>query len=136
MDAGWGDWVGGVGGEQLQAVADVVAEVGHVDVGESGWVRFEFAEGGGEEAGGAEGIFAVKVVEGDGDLDEALQEGFLGLGGVEPDGFPVFVGGEEVGFVVVAQALGERALGPIECHGNECIEDGKCRNGTSWGSGG
>ena len=37
-----------------------------------GGVGFEFAQGGGEEAGGAEGVVAAEVVEGDGDLDERL----------------------------------------------------------------
>ena len=96
--------------------ADVVAEEGDVEGGEVGWVGFEFAEGGGEQAGGAEGVRALQVVEGDGDLDEALEEGFFGLRGGEPDALPGFVGGEELSGVVVAEALGERALGPVEGH--------------------
>jgi len=116
MDAGRGGLVGGIGVERVQAVADVVAEEGGVDAAEGGGVGFEFAEGGGEEAGGAERVRALEVVEGYGDLDEALQEGLFGLRGSEPDGFPGFVGGEEVGGAVVAQALGERAVGPVEGH--------------------
>jgi hypothetical protein len=40
------------------------------------------------------------------------------------------VGGEELSGVVVAQALGEGALGPVEGHGNECIEVRRCCHDT------
>jgi hypothetical protein len=111
LDAGWGL----VRVEGLQALADVVAEESDVDGAEVGGVGFEFAEGGVEEARGAEGIVALKVVEGDCDLNEGLQEELFGLGGVEPDALPCFVRGKEVGGVVVVEALGEWALGPVEC---------------------
>jgi len=116
MDAGRGGLVGGIGVERVQAVADVVAEEGGVDAAEGGGVGFEFAEGGGEEAGGAERVRALEVVEGDSDLDEALQEGLFGLRGSEPEGFPGFVGGKEFSSIVVPEALGERAVGPVEGH--------------------
>ena len=118
VDAGWRKWGGGVGGEGLEAGADVVAEGGGGDAAEVGRVGREFAEGGGEETGGAEGVRALEVVEGDGDLDESLEEELFGLRGVEPDALPGFVGGEEFGGVVVAEALGERAVGPVEGHGD------------------
>ena len=56
------------------------------------------------------------MVEGDGDLDEGLQEELFGLRGGEPDGFPGFVGGEVSAGVVLAEAFGERAVGPVEGH--------------------
>jgi hypothetical protein len=74
-------------------------------------------EGGGEEAGGSDEVVALKVMEGDGDLDEGLEEELFGLGRGEPDALPGFVGGEELGGVVVAQALGEWAVRPVEGHG-------------------
>ena len=107
---GWG------GGEGVEAGADVVAEERDVDGGEVGWVGFELAEGGGKQAGGTEGIVALEVVEGDGDLNEGLEEELFGLRGGEPDGLPGFVGGEESTGVVLAEAFGERAVGPVEGH--------------------
>jgi hypothetical protein len=76
-------------------------------------------ERGGEEAGGAQEVIAAEVVEGDGGLDEGLEEELFGLRGVEPDALPGFVGGEVFGGVVVAEAFGERASGPVEAH---CVE--------------
>ena len=52
----------------------------------------------------------------DGGLDEGLEEEFFGLGRGEPDGLPGFVSGEEFGGVVVVEAVGERAVGPVEGH--------------------
>jgi hypothetical protein len=100
----------------FEALVDIVAELGDVDVGEVGWVGFELAESGGEEAGGAEAVLAAEVMHGDGGLDEGLQEELFGLGGGEPDALPGFVGGEEFGGVVVVEAVGERAVGPVEGH--------------------
>lgn len=57
---------------------------------------------------------ALEVVEGGGDLDQSLQEVFLGLAKGEPDGFPVLVGEEELAAVIAGEALGERAASPIE----------------------
>jgi len=107
-----------VGGEGVEVGAEVVAEEGDVEGGEVGWVGREFGKGGGEQAGGAEGVRAAEVVEGDGDLDEGLEEELFRLRGGEPDGFPGFVGGEVFGGVVVAEAGGERAVGPVEGHGD------------------
>ena len=92
VDAGPREWDGSVSGKVLQAGADVVAEELDVEAGEVRYVGLEFAQGGGEEAGRAEGVVAAEVVEGDSDLNEALQEGFFRLGGVEPDAFPGFMG--------------------------------------------
>jgi hypothetical protein len=123
VDAGWGELGGrGVGGEGVEAVADVVAEEGDVEGGEVGWVGLEFAEGGGEEAGGAEGVRALEVVEGDGDLYEGLQEELFGFGRGEPDALPVFVGGEVFSGVVVVEAFGEGAVRPVKGHGRSLAE--------------
>ncbi len=89
-----------IGAEEFEAGADVVAKEGDVEVGEGGWVGFELAESRSEEAGGAEEVVAAEVVEGDGGLDEGLEEELFGLGRSEPDAFPGFVGVEEVGGVV------------------------------------
>lgn len=97
--------------------ADVVAEESDVERGEGWSVGFEFAQGCGEQAGGAEVVVAMKVVEGDGDLDEALEEDFFGLRGGEPDTLPGLVSLEELAGAVEAEAFCEGALGPVEGHG-------------------
>lgn len=117
MDAGRGELGGGISGEGVEAGADVFAEGAGRDAAEGGGVGFEFAEGGSEEAGGAEAVVALEVVKGDGDLDEALQESLLGLRGGEPHTLPGFVGGEEFSGVVMAEAFRERAVGPVESNG-------------------
>lgn len=110
LDGGWGC------GEGMEAVADVVAEEVDGDAAKCGRVGLEFAQGGGQEAGGAQGVLALEVMEGDGDLDEALQECLFGLRCEEPDALPGFVGFEEACSVVVAQAFCERAVDPVEGH--------------------
>jgi hypothetical protein len=100
---------------------DVAEEENDVEVGEVGRVGIEFVQGGGEQAGRAEGVVAAEVMHGYGDLNEGLEEEFFGLRRDEPDGLPVLVRGEELGCVVAAQAFGQGAVGPIECHGDECI---------------
>jgi hypothetical protein len=55
---------------------------------------------------GAEEVVAALVLEGCGDLDEALQERLVGGGSGEPDGFPGLVGGEVFGCVIAAQTFG------------------------------
>lgn len=105
-----------VGAKEFEAGADVVAEEGDVEVGEGGRVGFELAKGGGEEAGGTEEVAAAEVVEGYGGLDEGLEEELFGLGSGEPDTLPGLVRVEEVCGVVEAQAFGEGAVGPVECH--------------------
>jgi hypothetical protein len=70
------------------------------------WVGVEAAERVGEEAMGAEEVVAALVLEGCGDLDEALQERLVGGGSGEPDGFPGLVGGEVFGCVIAAQTFG------------------------------
>ena len=75
MDSGGGELsAGGVGGEGVQVGTVVVAEERDGDLAEIGWVGFELAEGGGQEASGADGVVALEVVMGDGDLDEGLEE--------------------------------------------------------------
>jgi hypothetical protein len=59
----------------------------------------------------------MEVVEGDGDLDEALEEELLGLRGGEPDALPGLVGFEELAGAVEAEAFCEGAVGPVEGHG-------------------
>ena len=43
------------------------------------------------------------------------------VAGREPDALPGFVGFEEAGSVVVAEAFGERAVGPVEGHERSSI---------------
>jgi len=108
-----------VSGEKLNAFTDVAPQQGDVERREVAWVRLELAEGGGKQPAGPERVRALKVVEGDGDLDQALEEQLLRLRGGEPDAFPGFVRGEELAGVVMTQPLGERAVDPIEGHGTE-----------------
>lgn len=49
----------------------------------------------------------MMVVEGSGNLNDALEEGLVGLGCNEPDGFPGFVGVPEFAGVELAEAPGE-----------------------------
>jgi hypothetical protein len=109
-------WNGSTSGEDLQALADVVAEQVQVQSAKGWRQRVEAAERGAEQARDSEGIVATLVFERGGDLNDALQEGLLRLGRREPDALPGFVGGEELAGSVTAQAFGERALGPIEGH--------------------
>lgn len=99
----FGGWVGLEG---VEPFADVVAEDGHVDTAEVGWVALELAEGGVEEALGPEGIVAMQVVKSDCNLDQTLEEGFFWLGGGEPDAFPGLVGVEEFADAIEAEAFG------------------------------
>jgi hypothetical protein len=113
-----------VGGEDFEAVADIVAEEGDVDVGEGGRVGLEFAEGGCEEPSGAEEIVAAEMVKGYGDLDEGLQKELFRLRGGEPDAFPDLVGFEVAGGVVEAEAFGEGAADPVDGHARAVAEGG------------
>jgi hypothetical protein len=75
VDSGGRELSGGwVGGEGVQIGADVVAQEGDGDLAEIGRVGFELAQGGGEEAGGADGVVALEMMVGDGDLDKGLEE--------------------------------------------------------------
>ena len=107
----------GVGGESLQAVADVVAEESDGEAAEVGRAGVEAAEGVFEEAGGTQRTAAALMFEGSGDLDDSLEEGLFGLGRGKPDQFPRLVGGEVLAGIVAAEAFGEFSLGPVEGHG-------------------
>jgi hypothetical protein len=56
----------------------------------------EFNDTGCEERLGTVGISALEVVKSGRDLNQTLQESFLGLGLDQPDFFPEFVGFEEL----------------------------------------
>ncbi len=75
-----------------------------------GEVGLKFAEALVKLAGCAEGVVALVVVEGDGEVDEALEEGAVGLGGGCPEFLEDFVAAEELAAVEEGDALSEERL--------------------------
>jgi hypothetical protein len=75
-----------------------------------GQVGLEFAEALVELAGCAEGVVALVVVEGDSEVDEALEEGAVRLSGGCPEFLEDFVAVEELAAVEEGDALLEERL--------------------------
>ena len=67
-------------------------------------------------------IFLLVVVEGGGDLNDALEKGFVGLRGGEPDDLPGFVGVPELTGVELAKAAGEGGAMFAWSHGGQETE--------------
>jgi hypothetical protein len=68
---------------------------------------FHFCEAAAHERAHALVVFLLMVVEASGDLDDALEEGFVGLGSREPDRFPGLVGVPELAGIELAEAAGK-----------------------------
>lgn len=109
-------------GEMAQAVAEVVAELGEGDGAEVWRVGIEAAKGVGEEALRTEAVVALQMMASRGDLDEALEEGLFGFGGVSPEVFPGLVRVPEEACVVAVQAFGQRTGGPVKVHASRVPE--------------
>ena len=65
---------------------------------------------------GTASVATLKVVKGPGDLDQGLEKSFLRLGGQQPDGFPMFMGFEELAGTVATQPRFQLSRRPIEGH--------------------
>jgi len=96
--------------DDSQTAGAIAQEEVRANAAAGGQVGLEFAEALVELAGGSEGVLALVVVEGDGEVDEALEECAIRFGGGRPEFLEDFVAAEELAAVEEGDALLEQRL--------------------------
>lgn len=101
---------GSTGFDDSQTAGGFAMEEVRADAVAGGQVGFELIESFVELAGGTERIVALVVVEGGGEVDEALEEGAVRLSGGAPEFLENFVAAEEFAAVEEADSLFEQRM--------------------------
>lgn len=109
-----GRWMRRVCFESGEPCADFVEQGREEESAEDGWALLKAAQGAAEERSRSNQVAAVEMVKGGSDLDEGLEEAFLGLIQFEPCAFPGFMGLKEFPGAVTREAFSEQIGGPVE----------------------
>lgn len=103
-----------VAGEHLDPGMNCQTKRSHSNSCEVFWISLQAAQGCSQQGSGPRKIAPLKMMEGSGDLNQGLQERFLGLLRGQPDQFPMFMRREEFAAVKTAHPFSQTSVIPVQ----------------------